>query len=85
MYLLEHAKLSSFPEGTTIEATNRLPSEDKKFPVTIEVVSKQNDMCRCSFRKIRLDSENLLHAYVLEVQKNKIRQNQSRWIFLKLV
>lgn len=68
----------NFPEGTTIEATIRLPSEDKKFPVTIEVVTKQNDMCRCSFRKIRPDSENLLHAYVLEVQKNKIRQNQSR-------
>lgn len=68
----------NFSEGTTIEATIRLPSEDKMFPVTIEIVTKQNDVCRCSFRKIHPDSENLLHAYVLGVQKNKIRQNQSR-------
>jgi len=68
---------NNFPVGTTVEATVRLPSEDKMFPVTIEIVAKQNDMCRCSFRKIHQDAEDLLHAYVLEVQKNKIRQNQS--------
>ena len=67
----------NFSVGMAIEATIRLPSEDKMFPVTIEIVAKQNDMCRCSFRKIHQDSEDLLHAYVLEVQKNKIRQNQS--------
>ncbi|MCH8104155.1 MAG: hypothetical protein IIC58_01425 [Proteobacteria bacterium] len=39
-----------FPEGTIIGATLRLPSEDRIFPITIEVVSKQGDMCRCSFR-----------------------------------
>jgi hypothetical protein len=67
----------NIPVGTTSPATVRLPSEDKKFSVTIEVVAKQDDMCRCSFRKIHREAEDLLHAYVLEVQKNKIRQNQS--------
>jgi len=68
----------NFPVGTTVESTIQLPSEDKMFPATIEIVAKQNDMCRCSFRKIHQDAEDSLHAYVLEVQKNKIRQNQSR-------
>lgn len=67
-----------FPEGTIIGATLRLPSEDRIFPITIEVVSKQGDMCRCSFRKIHQESENLLHAYILELQKAKIRKNHSQ-------
>jgi hypothetical protein len=66
------------PVGTTTPATVHLPSEEKMFHVTLEVVAKQDDMCRCSFLRISQDNENLLHAYVLEVQKNKIRQNQSR-------
>ena len=35
------------------------------------LVDKQNDMCRYSFRKIHQNSVDLLHAYVLELQKIK--------------
>lgn len=66
-----------FSVGTTVAATVRLPSEDRIFPVTLEVVAKQNDMCRCCFRKIHREAEDLLHAYILELQKAKIRKNQS--------
>jgi len=66
-----------FPEGAIVGATLRLPSEDRIFPITIEVVSKQGDMCRCNFRKIHQESENLLHAYILGLQKAKIRKNHS--------
>lgn len=67
----------SFPVGTRAQATIRLPSEDRIFPVVLEVVAKQNDLCRCSFREIHEDAENLLHSYILELQKRKIRQNQN--------
>ena len=67
-----------FSIGTIIAATVRLPSEDRIFPVTLEVMAKQNDMCRCCFRKIHQEAEDLLHAYILELQKAKIRKNQSR-------
>ena len=66
-----------FPVGALVAATVRLPSEDRIFPVTLEVVAKQNDMCRCCFRKIHREAEDLLHAYILELQKAKIRKNQS--------
>ena len=64
-----------FPVGTSITATIRLPSEDRLFPVVLLVVAKQNDLCRCSFIEIHEDAENLLHSYILELQKRKIRQN----------
>ena len=67
----------NFPEGTVVAATIRLPSEDRIFPVTLEVVSKQRDLCRCHFREIHPDSEDFLYAYILELQKAKIRHNQS--------
>jgi hypothetical protein len=54
-----------------------LPSEDRIFPVVMEVVAKQGDLCRCSFTEIHEDAENLLHSYILELQKRKIRQNGS--------
>ena len=68
----------SFAAGTTIAATVRVPSEDRIFPVTLEVVSKEGDKCRCCFRKIHREAEDLLHAYILELQKAKIRKNQVR-------
>ncbi len=65
----------NFPVGTRISATIRLPSEDRVFPVVLEVVMKQRDICRCSFLEIHRDAENLLHSFILELQKRKIRQN----------
>ncbi|MFT5663583.1 MAG: hypothetical protein ACI9JR_000968 [Gammaproteobacteria bacterium] len=67
----------NIPEGTVTAATVRLPSEDIIFPVTLEVMLKQGDLCRCSFRKIHREAEDLLHAYILDLQKAKIRQNQA--------
>ena len=67
----------NFPVGTRASATVRLPSEDRIFPVVLEVVAKQGDLCRCCFREIHEDAENLLHSYILELQKRKIRQQQN--------
>ena len=67
-----------FDVGTSFAATIRLPSEDRIFPVVLEVVSKQIDLCRCSFTEIHEDAENLLHSYILELQKRKIRRNTRR-------
>jgi hypothetical protein len=67
----------NFPEGSVIAAMIKLPSENRIFPVTLRIVSKHNDLCRCRFEKIHAESENLLHAYILGLQKNKIRLNSS--------
>ena len=61
--------------GKRCTAMVRLPSETSVFPVVLEVVAKQKDLCRCCFRDIHEDTENLLHAYILKLQKLKIRQN----------
>jgi hypothetical protein len=68
----------AFEVGTSFAATIRLPSEDRIFPVVLEVVAKQNDLCRCGFTEIHEDAENLLHSYILELQKRKIRHNTCR-------
>ena len=65
----------NFQQGSRMQAMIRLPSEDRIFPVKLEVVSKQGDLCRCSFTEIHEDAENLLHSYILELQKRKIRGN----------
>jgi hypothetical protein len=67
-----------FELGISFAATIRLPSEDRIFPVLLEVVAKQNDLCRCSFIEIHEEAENLLHSYILELQKRKIRHNTRR-------
>jgi hypothetical protein len=65
----------NFTAGGVYQATVRLPSEDRIFPVVLEIIDKQKDFCRCSFKEIHQDAENLLHSYILELQKNKIRKN----------
>ena len=67
-----------FEVGKRCTAMVRLPSETSVFPVVLEVVAKQKDLCRCCFRDIHEDTENLLHAYILELQKLKIRQNHEQ-------
>ncbi len=64
-----------FEVGKRTSALIRLPAEERVFPVVLEVVAKQKDLCRCSFREIHQEAENLLHNYILELQKWKIRQN----------
>lgn len=61
-----------FSVGQSLVGTIRLPSEDKIFSVSLDVVSKQKDMCRCKFTKIHHEAEDLLHHYVLELQKKYI-------------
>jgi hypothetical protein len=69
-------RAQDFEPGSRAAATIRLPGEERVFPVVLEVVSRQGDLCRCCFRDIHQDAENLLHSYILELQKSKIRQNQ---------
>ena len=57
------------PVGTSIAAMIRLPGEDRIFPVVLEIVSMQNNLCRGSFTEIHEDAENLLHSYILELHK----------------
>ncbi len=61
-----------FSVGQTLLGTIRLPSEDKIFTVSLKVVSKQKDICRCMFTKIHPEAEDLLHHYILELQKKYI-------------
>ncbi|MDH5356864.1 MAG: PilZ domain-containing protein [Gammaproteobacteria bacterium] len=63
--------------GTHCAAMVRLPSEDAVFQVKLEVLANQNGLCRCSFVNIHEAAENLLHSYILNLQKEKIRQNLS--------
>lgn len=63
----------NFPEGYQAAGTLRIPSDDIVFPVTIRVVRKQRDICRCEFSKISEQSENYIHAYVLDIQKASLR------------
>ena len=50
----------SFARGAYIAAMIRLPSEDRIFPVMLEVVAKQNDLCRCSFTEIHENSPSFI-------------------------
>jgi len=65
----------NFPEGYQASGTLKIPSEDIIFPVSVQVVSKQRDLCRCHFTKISAKAADSIHAYVLEVQKNSIRSH----------
>ena len=67
-----------FEVGSRHAAKIRLPDKGKVFPVILEVVAKQKDLCRCCFRDIHQEAENLLHSYILELQKSKIRQNHGQ-------
>ena len=64
--------------GSRSSAMVRLPTDSRVFPVVLEVVAKQKDLCRCCFRDIHEEGENLLHSYILELQKLKIRQKHGQ-------
>lgn len=63
----------AFKEGADMAGTLTLPSEDMVFPVTVRVVSRERDLCRCEFSKISPSAQNIIHAYVLDIQKIQIR------------
>ncbi len=65
----------NFEAGEQLRGMLRLPSENRVFPIRFEVVAKQKDLCRCRFMEIHEEAENLLHSYILDLQKRKIRQN----------
>ncbi|MDJ0834047.1 MAG: PilZ domain-containing protein [Gammaproteobacteria bacterium] len=58
-------------DGAQVTGTIRI--EGVVYPITLRVVAKQNDLCRCQFIKTSANTENALHHYVLKVQKSKIR------------
>jgi len=66
-------RATSLEVGKRTSAMIRLPSNARVFPVVLEVVATQDDLCRCRFREIHQSAENLLHSYILELQKSKIR------------
>ncbi len=68
----------SFPVGSILSGTMQMPSADTMFPMTIEVVSKTRDLCRCRFTQIHEEAQNLLHSYILDLQKEKIRRLHGR-------
>ncbi len=69
-------RANGFRAGQRKRAMIRLSSKERVFPVVLEVVAIQQNLCRCCFREIHEDAENLLHSYILDLQKAKIRQNQ---------
>ena len=66
-------KSHNFPEGFSAACTLTIPSDDIIFPVSIKVVARKRDLCRCAFTKITSKAEEAIHNYVLEVQKEQIR------------
>ena len=68
---------NSFVSGMKFTAMLGLPSEGSTFSVKLEIISTEKGLCRCSFINIHEDAENLLHSYILGLQKEKIRQDQS--------
>ena len=64
---------NSFEEGVVAAGTLTLTSENIVFPVSIRVVHRRRDLCHCEFTKISASAENAIHAYVLDIQKNQIR------------
>lgn len=69
---------NDFLPGTACTAMVRLPAEDFVFQVKLVVIANEHGMCRCSFVNIHEEAENLLHSYILDLQKEKIRRNQPR-------
>lgn len=66
---------SALKQGMIAAGTLTMTSENVVFPVSIKVVYKQRDMCHCEFTKISGSSEEILHAYVLDIQKRQIRKS----------
>lgn len=66
-------RCSRFNEGMTAAGTLTIPSEDVVFPVSVHIVSRQRDLCRCEFTRISVPAQEMIHAYVLEAQKKQIR------------
>lgn len=64
-----------YKEGMVAAGTLTIPSDDVVFPVSIRIVSRQRDLCRCEFSKISPSAQDMIHAYVLEAQKNQLRSH----------
>jgi hypothetical protein len=68
----------NLPVGTVTSAIIRLPNENVISSMTLEVMMKKGSFCRCRFKQVDRQAEDLLHAYILDLQKVKIRRNHSR-------
>ncbi len=65
----------SLQPGYTASGTVKFPSEDAIFPITLVVKSRKNDLCHCEFTSISAAAQDIIHHYVLDIQKNQIRKN----------
>jgi len=66
---------SSFKLDATAAGTLTITSNDVVFPLSFRVISKRGDLCHCEFTKISALARETIHAYVLDMQKQLIRNH----------
>jgi len=66
---------SSFELDATAVGTLTIASDDLVFPLSIRVISKKGDLCHCEYTKISSLAREAIHAYVLDMQKQRIRNH----------
>ncbi len=66
---------SSFKLDAKAVGTLTITSDDLVFPLSFRVISKQGDLCHCEFTKISSLAREAIHAYVLDMQKQLIRNH----------
>jgi hypothetical protein len=67
-----------FKEGSEYSAVIKLPDHAGEICVSLHIIKiDHHDICRCCFNEIDEDSINAIHKYVLEVQKEEIKEKKA--------
>ncbi len=67
-----------FREGAQYTASIKLPDYERELPVEIYIISiDSHDNCHCYFKNIIEDDVHAIHKYMLEVQKEEIREKKA--------
>ena len=67
-----------FREDAQYTASIKLPDYEREISVDLYIVSiDQNDICHCCFKRIKEEDVDAIHKYMLEVQKQELREKKA--------
>jgi hypothetical protein len=67
-----------FREGDRYTASIKLSEYDREISVDLYIISiDPNDICHCCFKKIKEDDVDAIHRYMLEVQKEELKEKKA--------
>ncbi len=71
-------KSSDTKKGEVMQINLDLPGQSESVFAVLKVIQNENSLCRACFTEISDESSEIIHKYMLEMQKKKVRRENTK-------